>query len=419
MLYFSEFDGASIYTSGGKSIGSLDDLVFYLIGTPYIKKIVIASPSSFNILSFKIFKRTEKFLVPVEDIKKIDTRKIIIDDNFRKTDIEENELYVKKNLLDTQVIDIEENNIVRVNDVLIQRMNSHGMVIYGVDIGMTGVLRWFNLEKFLNKILSAFGKYYIPQSVLAWSDIQPLELTRGRVVVKSRFDNLTKLHPADLADYLETQNFKNAVTLMEGIDKEYLAEVISELNPNFQTNLFKIMPVDKIAIILSIMDPDDAVDVISQFSSKKQEIILKKLSEKDAVKIRKLLKLSETPLGEYLNSEYFSVNPEDTAANVIKKIKDLTSDFSKLDYIYVVNKDKQIIGVFNLHELLLQSPDAPVFKFMVQRLLTVNLNTPVEIAFRRMNKYKVLSLPVVDEEKRIIGIVSCEDINEEKLEKQI
>lgn len=410
MLYFSELDKVKVLTSERKLVGVLEDLIFSVVGTPFITKLVIRAQE--NASHFPLSFPQKYLVIPVQYIGKINGNKIILKEQFVHGEIGENELYVKKNLLNTQVIDIEENNIVRVNDVLIQSVNSKGFAIYGVDIGMSGALRWFRLERPLNKSLHLFKKS-IPQATLAWSDIQPLELTRGRVLVKKRFDRLKRLHPADLADYLETQNFKNVMALIEGIDREYLAQVIPELHPNFQIDLLRRMSLDRVVYLICIMPPDDASDIIAQFSSKKQEMILKKLPEEEASQIRRLLKLSETPLGEFLNSNILTVSPEETAWEVIKKIKEETSEFSLLDYIYVVNEGGQLVGVFNLHELLLQDYDTSVFKFMYQSLITAHLNTPVEVAFRRMIKYKINCLPVIDEKKRTIGIVSIDDVGEE------
>lgn len=414
MLYFSELDGAQVYTNNQKFVGKLQDLVFTILGTPLIKKIVISTQKK---SLFGLINRKSMIFVSAEHVFKLDPKKIIIDHNFEKSQIDENELFVKKNLMDTQVIDIEENNIVRVNDVVIQKINSHS-VIYGADIGFSGFLRQLGIEQLISRFFHIFGKYYIPQSILAWSDIQPLELTRGRVAVKSHFDSLKKLHPADVADYLETQTFNNAMTLIGGIDKEYLSEVMSELNPSYQINLFKVMSIDKIMQIINLMDTDDVVDIIAQLPHKKQDMIFAHLDKNDTAKIKRLLELSESPLGNHLIPDYLVVSPEQTCSDVIKKIKDYTSEYILLEDIYVVNKDKHIIGVFNLHELLMQGSDTPVFKFMIPKVISVNLNTPAEVALRRMVKYDISSLPVVDNERRIIGLVSLRDLNRDLAENE-
>src|SRR3990167_10004105 len=101
MLYFSELDRIPVYLDDQRFFGSLDDLIFSIIGNPYIRKVVVSlsSISSFPIIG--LFQKKRKVIIPIEHIHKLGNRKIVIDNNYQESQVEENELYVKKNLLDT------------------------------------------------------------------------------------------------------------------------------------------------------------------------------------------------------------------------------------------------------------------------------------------------------------------------------
>jgi magnesium transporter len=94
----------------------------------------------------------------------------------------------------------------------------------------------------------------------------------------------------------------------------------------------------------------------------------------------------------------------------IDKIKKETVDFTYLNTVYIVNEKDELVGVFNLHELLLQDKETPVYKFMIQHVIVVHLTTPVEIAIKKMLKYKLNALPVIDEDKKLLGIVTFDDL---------
>jgi len=385
MIYFSEISGKKVIADDNKVLGRLKDIAFVLRQTPYITKILVQTP------------KKELLLVPAENILKINHKKIDIRTPFKQEEMKRNEALIRKNLLDTQVIDIKGSQVVRVNDVLIQQVGTARFEIYGVDIGFMGILRWFGLEKFLDFIIRLL-KINISPSILAWSGIQPLELSRGRVVLNFRFDKIRTVHPADLADYLATQNFKNILNIIKGMDREYLGRMISNLNPNFRIKLLRRMGYDNVASIISAMDPDDAVDVFLQFSPKKREIIfdkLKELDEKEASEIRRLLKLSKTPLGRFLNSDVLTVEQNQTAGMILNEIRQKTEKFSLLHYVYVTDRNGVLKGVINIHELLLADLNMPVFKFMTQNPVVVYPQTSAEMALRRMIKYKVFALPVV------------------------
>jgi magnesium transporter len=112
------------------------------------------------------------------------------------------------------------------------------------------------------------------------------------------------------------------------------------------------------------------------------------------------------------------VQPEERAKDILQKIVKETAEFSVLNNIYVTNTQNELIGVFNLHELILQDPITPVYRFMIQNVVVLHVTTPIEIAFNKMEKYKLASIPVINKNKNIIGVVAISDIIPFILEKR-
>lgn len=396
MIYFSDLQGKKVYSQDKVKIGRLQDLIFQASQRPLIKKILIYTPGG------------ERFIVPIRFLKKIN-REIIIDSQYITEVLEEDELFLGKNLLDKQIIDIKGHKIVRVNDVIIA--DKPQFSISGVDIGFLGIMRRLHLEKGLIKIGGLFHVKTQPADFLSWSEIQPLELARGRVRLKKEEEKLKKLKPEDLADYLEKTNIVSVRKILDVLDEDFAAEVIGNLNINFQANLFSSFNNDKAAKVLSLIDPDEAVDILLTFKIKKREQIIGLLADQKKREINHLLSFAKTPIGDLITSEYLSVNPSIQASEVLEKIKQETGDFSLLEYVYVTNNNHQLVGVFNLHELLLQDKQTPVYKFMISDVVVIHLTTPEEIAVKKMIKYKINALPVIDKEKQIIGIVTIDDLS--------
>lgn len=404
MIYFSEIFNKKVYTEDNFYLGKLKDFIFLASENPLITKIVIEN------------KNKEKEIISYEYVKKIN-EKIIIEKNYLSSSLEENELYLVKNLLDKQIIDIKGNKVVRVNDVALTKIDNQ-FIIGGVDIGFIGLLRRiriFNIEKIYN-ILSRL-KIKFSSRFLSWADIHPLELSRGQVKLKKREEKLEKIRPEDLASYLEKTNLINIKRFLKILSFEKAAEVISNLNINYQSVLFKNFDPETAAKFLKYIDPDEAVDVFLTLSKKKQNLIFDYLDEKTKNNILKLLKFANNKIGSLMTTEYLVVNTQMTVREVIEKIKKETTNFSFLDYVYVVNNNFELVGVFNLHELLLENLDTPVYKFMIQNLVVVHLSTPEEIVFKKMLKYKIYALPVIDENRRILGIITLDDISGDLLKK--
>ncbi len=397
MIYFSEIQGRKVVTEDQVLIGKLEDIIFHVSNTPTITKIVVRGTTL-----------KEKLIIPTSYLKKIN-HSLVVGKDYSISSLEENELHLLKNLLDKQIIDLKGNKIVRVNDVAIQEKG--GFYIAGVDIGILGILREIGLEKFIIKFLSRFGVRLTSQ-FLSWGDIQPLELVHGAVKLRKHEEKLQKIRPADLADYLERTNITNAQKFLKMLSEKRAAEVIEKLNLNYRAALFRNYKSEKAATFLAHIAPDEAVDILLTIPSKKRLDILNYLSDKRKQELNYLLKYSTTQIGNLLTSDFLTVNPDDLTGEVVDKIKKETNDFSFLNNVYVVNKGNQLSGVFNIHELLLQEPGTPVYKFMNQNVVVFHLTTPAEIGLNLMIKYKLQSIPVIDKERKIIGVVTVVDLVE-------
>src|SRR3989344_5562760 len=393
MIYFSELKGKKVVTEDMIEVGQLEDLIFSATEKPDITKIVVSK------------KNNNALVIPFSFVLKLDTY-ITLKKDYLTANLGENELYIVKNILDKQIIDIQGNKIVRVNDVAIQ--DKAGMYIAGVDIGVLGLLRWFKLERYFNQIVRSLHLKPVLQ-FLSWADIQPLELARGQVKLKKDEKKLEKMRPEDLADYLEKTNLVNAKKILNILDEKFAASVVGNLNVNYQASLFKLFTPEKAARIVSAIDPDDAVDVLLTLSEKKRNQVMSFLLEKQFKELMHLISLSKTPIGNLILPEFITVNSEDRVSDVIKKVKDETADFSFLQHIYIVNKQNELIGVINLHELLLQTPDTPVYRFMIQNVVVIHLTTPGRIALNKLIKYKLSALPVIDNNKHMVGIITIVD----------
>lgn len=408
MIYFSEIKGKTVYTQDKKILGVLDDLIFKATEQSNITKFVVKNK-----------KTRQAYIIPSEYIIKNltspQTTDFTVKKDFPTVETEANELSLIRNLLDKQIIDLVGNKIVRVNNVAIQDKNDWH--IAGVDTGLVGILRWFVHENFINKI-HAFFHLKPSTKLLSWLDIQPLELARGVVVLKRTENKLKKIRPEDLADHLEKTNIVNARNLIKMLDDTQAASVIENLNVTFQTALFQHFKPDIASKWITLIEPDEAVDILLTLSKRKQAEIMSFLPPAKQDELTNLIQLSyASSIGELITSKYVTVNSTDLIKDVLAKIRRETGEYASLNYIYVLNEGKQLVGVFSLHELILQPEDMPVYKFMTQNLVVIHLNTTKEIAIKKMLKYKIDALPVVNNQKHILGVVVIDDLADELLHK--
>ncbi len=314
MLYFSDIKNSRVCTEDGVYVGVLQDVVFLAHERPLITKLSLSTNS----------KGTQ--LVPIEYVRSL-VGPIVMRKNYETAQLEQDELFVRVNLLDNQIIDISGDKMVRVNDVAIQ--DKKKMYIAGVDTSLLGILRWFRVEDIFLKIMLAAGVRYTPQ-LLSWADIQTIELSRGRVKVKTEQTKLHKIKAEDLADYLEQTNIENIRHVLDTLTLERAGEVLNNLNLNYQIELFKSEDVKKSAHFMSHMESEEAADVLVALPKKRRERIMSRLNKDAKAEIAYLLNLSHTPIGDLLSIEYLTVDSGMTAREVIRHVKQTARDFNML-----------------------------------------------------------------------------------------
>jgi CBS domain-containing protein/sporulation protein YlmC with PRC-barrel domain len=397
MIYFSEIYNKKVFTQEGNLLGRLTDVLFLPVETPLLTKIVVDGK--------------QNHIIPIHSVRKFNGKGIYLND-FTDDEQKENEISLSKNLQNQQIVDLKGSKIIRVNDVVINTTPQYA--VSGIDIGFRGILRWLffgrMFEDFVRNLPLTKSSEFIP-----WSEIQPKELQNGRIVLRKAQEQLKKMFPEDLADDLEKTTITNALNILKVMDKEMSAKVIADLKLNYQEEVLNRFPAEKSAEILSLIDPDEAVDVLLALNSKKKNEILSKMKKDVRTDLEQLLSHAKTPVGHLMTSDFLAVNSDKTVKDAIEAVKKVADDFSEIFYIYVKNKQDQLVGVINLSELLTQKPDTQLFRIMNQNLVLGRLTTPKEIVANKLLKYHLYAMPIVNENKTLLGIVSLQDISEDLL----
>ena len=396
MIYFSEIKSRKVFTEDNIYVGRLNDVIFRAGDSPIITKIMLRA-------------RGGNQIVPITHVKRMDANVVVLEKNYEVAQLGENELYVRANLLDSQIIDITGDKMVRVNDVAIQQRPT--LTIAGVDTSVLGIMRWFYLEDVFNTVLSWLPIRYTPR-LLSWADIQTIELMRGQVKVKTEQTKLHKIRPEDLADYLEQTNVENIRVVLKTLDIERAADVVNNLNLNYQIELFKHEDPVEAGRIMSHMDSEEVADILLAMPRKKKQRMIEAIDRDVREEITYLLQMSTSPVGDILSVDYLTVDSSMSAREVLAHVKRVAHDYDELIYLYVLNDQQQMVGVFSLRALLIQHPQTPVYKFMRPQVETVFLSTPVSVVWRKLLKYKYYVLPVVDMDRHMLGLVKIDDVSE-------
>jgi Mg2+ transporter MgtE len=217
------------------------------------------------------------------------------------------------------------------------------------------------------------------------------------------------MHPADIAEILNSLDHHHGEAVLAEVDVETAAEAMEEVDPELQVQLLEAMDDERAADILEEMDPDNAADLLGDMTPERADALLAAMEPKEAAEVRELLAYPEDTAGGIMTNEYPTVPPEMTAQEAIAYLRREAEALDEVYYVYVVDADERLLGVFTLRDLIVAAPDAPVASFAQPAAARVQLYDPQEHVARIIAKYNLLAVPVVDTEDHLHGIVTVDD----------
>jgi magnesium transporter len=221
---------------------------------------------------------------------------------------------------------------------------------------------------------------------------------------------IQKLHPADLAQifpYFSEAEQRTIFNLIK--DPAEGAEVLSEIEWVVGAQLLQTMDTKWAIQILQEMPSDDAAEIISNLPEELAEELLQGMKKKDLEEVEGLLSYPEETAGRIMNPVYFSLHEDTTVREVIKAVQK-EADTEMVLYLYVIDDRKHLVGVVSLRQLLLVSPNKRLRDIMSTEVFSVQTSEDQEEVAKVVEKYNILAVPVVDEENKLVGVITVDDV---------
>lgn len=215
----------------------------------------------------------------------------------------------------------------------------------------------------------------------------------------------------DVAELLENiDNDADKVVTFRLLPKSLGAEVFSYISPELQEILIRLLSDKEIAYIIEDMYTDDAVDLIDELPANVVEKVLKNSTKETRQLINKLLMYDDNTAGSIMTTEFVDFKSGMTVEKALARIRKIGKDVETINVLYVTNKERVLMGVLSIRELLLADPEDVIDDLMETNIISVDTFTDQEEIALTFQKYDFLSLPVVDKESRLVGIVTIDDI---------
>lgn len=222
---------------------------------------------------------------------------------------------------------------------------------------------------------------------------------------------LNALHYADIAEILDELNLDQATYIIKLLDSETTSDVLSELEEDVREKVLQNLSVKEIAEEVKELDTDDAVDLISELPPERKQKVIAQIDDKDLVAdINELLEYDENSAGGLMAKELVKVYETWTVAGCLRKIRTQAENVKRVHSIYVVDKADKLIGRLSLKDLLIAKNETKISAIYIPKVDAVHVNDDDEDVARLMAKYDLEAVPVVDDEKTLLGRITIDDI---------
>lgn len=407
MIYFTELMSLPMHDARGEYLGRLVDLGI----NPSLNPLLVE-------YFFVMTPQKATLCIPREHISTISVRAaqtIVPAAAIQKMLPDEGVIYIKKDVLDQQIIDVNHQKVVRVIDVdfdIQPNIQHTELRIVSVNVGAAAAAR--------RLLQGIFAKHRIrtitsplPTKTIPWEFVNLIEPDPARrVKLRISYNKLAELHPADLADILEELSRDDQRSVIESLDDETAAEAVSEIPTRMQVALLNSLSAGKAADIVEEMAPDEAADVLQELPPETTAEVLANMEEEEANEVRELLGFEENTAGGLMTTEYIVLEDTATMEDAVEAIRNFSGPIETIHAIFTIAADESLTGVLPLGRLLVAERQAPLHSLIADPVLSVPFHADKKTVISMFHKYNLLSLPVVDDNGRLLGVVTADDVLE-------
>lgn len=398
-FYLSRIIGNRVYAASNEPIGRIKDV---LVDTNYARPKVVG-------LKLKIGKALKTIDYNCFDITKEHGQYVFNCKKFIEINANKNSfLFLVKNVLDRQIVDIDGRKLVRVNDLRLAVLKS-GSFLVAVDVGLEGLLRRIGIAKPIKSILSIFNKN-ISSRLMLWDDVETVDPGHTAIKLSKEYSKLSTLHPSDLADILEDLDRYSQMDVFNSLDEERAADVLEEMESDAQKNVVISLPKGKAADVLEKMPADEVADILDTLEKDKAEELLQEMEKESSGEVRALMKYDEDTVGSIMSTDYFSFNENMTVNEVIGELRKIKPESDTIYYLYIVNSYGKLDAVVSLRDIIVSQPETKIKDIMNKKVMFVYDDDDIESINEVISKYNLLAVPVINRQGVMMGMVIINDV---------
>jgi magnesium transporter len=438
LFYLSQVRGRPVRTQRGDRIARIKDLVARLEALNAKGEVSLEAYPRISGLVVDIEKRP--IFIPAEQVSTLGPEGAQLASarvDLRPFVRREGEVLLGRDILDKQLIDIDGRRVIRANDLQLYR---DGGAVRVTAVDVSGKALWRRLT-FGRLFGSTNGASQPPRDqkrtrlrprrapaakLIEWRDIEPLKSGVPDVRLRLSHERLAMLHPVDIARIADELSYKEGAEIIESLDDETAADTLQEMDEERQADIVESLDQERAADILEEMGPDDAADLLQDLEEEQKAELLRRMDREEAEDVQELLAYEEDTAGGIMTPDFITVPPQVTVDEIITLMRQMEDAPDVIDYLYVVEEDHpttdrvqllqqeagKLLGIVALRDILLSPGDRHMDELMKTDFVWVSPQDDRDTAARLMADYNLLALPVLDEQERLVGIITVDDAME-------
>lgn len=402
-IFFSSLIGQPVYTVDEKYYGNFRDFIVKRVnGNFLITKVRIRSPQG------------QRSIIAWSEVHSIEAQPVSLKlknraEEIKPIDYDDDELRIKRDFLDQQIIDLGEHRVVRVNDIKIVAVKDE-LYMVAADIGLRGLLRRLGLETWALSISQVFRRSF--SNVLIPSKyIDPLPARiRHDITLTVAQEELKNMHPADLADIMSDLDQFERISILQSLPTETMAKTIAELSPEVRQVILGKLKDETVTKVLERLAPDAATDIVSELPKRRMHHVLTTMKTAEAEEIRGLLKFKKDTAGSIMNTEFVAFPGTLTAGEALDELRKKGKKAEQIYYLYIIDEEGILRGVISLRDLIFVDPKTSLSSLIKRKPVYVRIREHVDKVVEKFTKYNFIVMPVVSKGKKLEGIITVDDI---------
>jgi len=399
-FFLSEIISRKVYLKTER-VGRLSDMVIVETGKlPEVTHFVVGRPFGYPAL-----------LLPWDKLRLISNTEIVFD-VAAATDYErapaEGAILLRAHVLDKKILDMDDHEVEVVYDISLN-FQAGKLYVSEVDFSRQRLLRRMGLKR-LAEWISKQRK----DNTVSWMYVQPLPehigTFKGHVKLNVLKENISDIHPVDLADILEELEGDQRLAVFKEIEPEHASDTLEEVEPRVQRELIRAMEKRYAAQLINAMSPAQAADILAALPSVEADELLQMIDADSAAKVQKIIDQHDENILLFSTQQFMKTAESTPVRELLAGFRDMSRDMDVIMYVYVVDEQNVLKGVVDLRELITAEADQTIGDIMTDNVISLSPEDTLSAAVEMFARYGFRAIPVADGENKLLAVVSISEI---------